>query len=163
MVGRCGCFLGLRARPLGTDILLRCARELAAAGVQVDGVKRPLGPITGPQTDRLGAGHIARSVLAMTATATSKAKSGRGRDHRPLRVTPAVAVRAQIQAFDRAFESLLKKQITGLHHRPLPRLPAIPASGAKCTLGCSLQPPDPLEAGRSVAAHVGAGTSPGER
>ena len=46
----------------------------------------------------------------MTATATSKAKSGRGRDHRPLRVTPAVAVRAQIQAFDRAFESLLKKQ-----------------------------------------------------
>jgi hypothetical protein len=44
MVGRCGCVLGLRARPLGTDILLRCARELAAAGVPVDGVKRPLGP-----------------------------------------------------------------------------------------------------------------------
>jgi hypothetical protein len=100
MVGRCGCVLGLRARPLGTDILLRCVRELAAAGVPVDGVKRPLGPITGtpnrPARRRThrplgpgddGDGHLEGEVWT-------------GRDHRPLRVTPAVAVKARIRAFD---------------------------------------------------------------
>jgi len=41
--------------PATTDTLFRCARDLTAAGVLVDGVKRPVGPDTRTANRRLDA------------------------------------------------------------------------------------------------------------
>lgn len=92
---------GPRARPRTTDTPLRCTQELPAAGVPVVEVKVPSGRTRGRHTDRLDAEQIARSVLAITATATPKAKTGLVEMIRTLRVTPAIAVRARTQAFNR--------------------------------------------------------------
>lgn len=80
-------------------------RALLKAGVPVLEVNRPNRPArhADGKSDRLDAEQIARSVLAMTATATPKAKTGAVEVIRTLRVTRASAVRARTQAFNTLF------------------------------------------------------------
>jgi transposase len=77
------------------------ARHLAAAGVRVVEVNRPnrAARRADGKSDRLDAEQAARAVLAMTATATPKSKSGPVEALRMLRVTRSSAVKARTQAF----------------------------------------------------------------
>ena len=77
------------------------ARHLSAAGVQVIEVNRPnrAARRADGKSDRLDAEQAARSVLAATATAVPKSKSGPVEAIRMLRVTRSSAVKARTQAF----------------------------------------------------------------
>ena len=77
------------------------ARRLASAGERVVEVNRPSRTArrADGKSDRLDAEQAARSVLAMTATATPKSKSGPVEAIRTLRVTRSSAVKARTQAF----------------------------------------------------------------
>lgn len=77
------------------------ARCLASAGVEVVEVNRPSRAArrTDGKSDRLDAEQAARSVLAATATAAPKAKSGPVEAIRALRVARSSAVKARTQAF----------------------------------------------------------------
>ena len=80
-------------------------RALIKTGIRVLEVNRPNRPArhADGKSDRLDAEQIARSVLAKTATATPKAKTGVVEVIRTLRVTRASAVRARTQAFNSLF------------------------------------------------------------
>ena len=77
------------------------ARHLESAGVTVVEVNRPnrAARRADGKSDRLDAEQAARAVLAMTATAVPKSKSGPVEVIRMLRVTRSSAVKARTQAF----------------------------------------------------------------
>jgi transposase len=77
------------------------AKHLAAAGVRVVEVNRPnrAARRADGKSDRLDAEQAARAVLATTATAVPKSKSGPVEVVRMLRVTRSSAVKARTQAF----------------------------------------------------------------
>ena len=76
-------------------------RHLTSAGVRVVEVNRPnrAARRADGKSDRLDAEQAARAVLAMTATAVPKSKSGPVEVVRMLRVTRSSAVKARTQAF----------------------------------------------------------------
>ena len=76
-------------------------RHLSDAGVRVVEVNRPnrAARLANGKSDRLDAEQAARAVLAMTATAVPKSKSGSTEVIRMLRVTRSSAVKARTQAF----------------------------------------------------------------
>jgi transposase len=76
-------------------------RHLSDAGVHVVEVNRPnrAARRANGKSDRLDAEQAARAVLAMTATAVPKSKSGPTEVIRMLRVTRSSAVKARTQAF----------------------------------------------------------------
>lgn len=77
------------------------ARHMTGAGVRVVEVNRPnrAARRADGKSDRLDAEQAARAVLAMTATAVPKSKSGPVEAIRALRVTRSIAVKARTQAF----------------------------------------------------------------
>jgi len=77
------------------------ARHLSSAGMRVVEVNRPNRGARRAQgkSDRLDAEQAARAVLAATATAVPKSRSGPVEGVRMLRVTRASAVKARTQAF----------------------------------------------------------------
>jgi transposase len=76
-------------------------RELMSAGVRVVEINRPnrAARRADGKSDRLDAEQAARAVLAMTATAIPKSKTGPVEVVRMLRVTRSSAVKARTQAF----------------------------------------------------------------
>jgi transposase len=76
-------------------------RHITSAGVRVIEVNRPnrAARRANGKSDRLDAEQAARAVLAMTATAVPKSKSGPVEALRMLRVTRSSAVKARTQAF----------------------------------------------------------------
>lgn len=77
------------------------ARRITTAGVRVVEVNRPnrAARRADGKSDQLDAEQAARAVLAMTATAVPKSKSGPVEAVRALRVTRSSAVKARTQAF----------------------------------------------------------------
>ena len=76
-------------------------RHLSAAGLRIVEVNRPnrAARRADGKSDRLDAEQAARAVLAMTATAVPKSKSGSTEVIRMLRITRSSAVKARTQAF----------------------------------------------------------------